>query len=31
MALQPTRVNDNLRFIPAYGHAMACPYSGRRG
>jgi hypothetical protein len=31
MGLQSTRVNENPRVIPAYGHAMACPYSRRRG
>ncbi len=30
MGLGPTRVNDNPHVMPAYGHAMACPYSGRR-
>ena len=28
MGSQPTRVNENPH-IPAYGHAMACPYSGQ--
>jgi hypothetical protein len=27
MNTQPTRVNENPHVIPAYGHAMACPYS----
>jgi hypothetical protein len=30
MGLRPTRVNENPHVIPAYGHAMACPYTGRR-
>jgi hypothetical protein len=30
MGVQPTRANENPHVIPAYRHAMACPYSGRR-
>jgi len=31
MGLQPNRVHEKPHVIPAYGHAMACPYSLRRG
>jgi hypothetical protein len=31
MGVRPTRVNEDPHVILPFGHAMACPYVGRRG